>query len=319
MKPPYEITSETLRLVAEISEKIGEVNSAHLHKPPAELRKRNRIRTIQSSLEIEGNTLSIEQITSILENKRIIGPKKDIIEVKNAIEVYNKIQSFNPYSIKSFCKAHGLLMKGLIENPGKLRSKSVGIAKGNVIAHIAPHGEMVNPLMNDLFGYLKNNSELLLIKSCVFHYEMEFIHPFLDGNGRMGRLWQTVILMDKYPVFEFLPIETIIKEKQKEYYHVLGKSDNLGKSNSFIEFLLRVIDEALIDLLNSQSITLTSDERTDLFHSIVKDNMFTRKDYMLNYKNISSATASRDLKNAVNRGVLIKSGEKRMTKYQFKG
>ncbi|OQX74515.1 MAG: hypothetical protein B6D64_12755 [Bacteroidetes bacterium 4484_276] len=125
--------------------------------------------------------------------------------------------------------------------------------------------------------------------------------------------------MDKYPVFEFLPIETIIKEKQKEYYHVLGKSDNLGKSNSFIEFLLRVIDEALIDLLNSQSITLTSDERTDLFHSIVKDNMFTRKDYMLNYKNISSATASRDLKNAVNRGVLIKSGEKRMTKYQFKG
>ena len=244
MKPPYKITGKILKLVASISEKIGEVNSAHLSKPPTELRKKNRIKTIHSSLEIEGNTLTIEQITAIVENKRVIGPKKDILEVKNAIAVYDYLDKLNPYNFESFCKAHGILMNGLIESAGKLRNKSVGIVKGSEVAHIAPPSEMLKPLMNDLFDYLKNDDDLVLIKSCVFHYEMEFIHPFIDGNGRMGRLWQTLILKDSYPVFEFLPIETLIKERQEQYYESLGKSDNTSESTVFIEFMLEIILES---------------------------------------------------------------------------
>ncbi len=317
MKPPYTITGKILKLVASISEKIGEVNAAHLNKPPTELRKKNRIKTIHSSLEIEGNTLSIEQITAIIENKRVIGPKKDILEVKNAIAVYDYIDKLNPYDFDSFREAHGILMKGLVESAGRLRSKSVGIVKGSKVAHIAPASEMLNPLMNDLFGYLKNDDDLILIKSCVFHYEMEFIHPFIDGNGRMGRLWQTVILKESYPVFEYLPIETLLKERQEQYYESLRKSDNAGESTVFIEFILEIILESLIDLLNIQNVSLTNIDRINIFKSIVKNDYFTRKDYLKNFREISSATASRDLKYAVENGFIDKLGDKNTTKYRF--
>src|SRR5690606_14445686 len=205
MNPPYIITSEILKLVTSISERIGEINAAHLYKPTTELRKKNRIKTIQSSLEIEGNTLSEEQITALLENKRVIAPKKDIVEVQNAIKVYEQLNQFNPYQLKDLEKAHAVLMNGLIDNAGKLRTINVGIVKGSKVEHIAPSGSMVKSLMNDLFTYLKKDKDLILIKSCVFHYEFEFIHPFIDGNGRMGRLWQTLLLMQQYPVIEYLP------------------------------------------------------------------------------------------------------------------
>lgn len=318
MKPPYKITGKILKIVASISEKIGEVNSAHLSKPPTELRKKNRIKTIQSSLEIEGNTLTIEQVTAIVENKRVIGPKKDILEVKNAIAVYDYLNKLNPFDFESFCDAHGILMHGLIESAGKLRSKSVGIVKGSEVAHIAPPSEMLKPLMNDLFDYLKNDDDLILIKSCVFHYEMEFIHPFIDGNGRMGRLWQTLILRDSYPVFEYLPIETLIKERQEQYYESLGKSDDTGESTVFIEFMLEIILESLEGLLNIQNVSLTNIDRINLFKSIVKEDFFTRKDYLKNFREISSATASRDLKFAVENGLIEKIGEKNTTRYRYK-
>ncbi len=318
MKPPYKITGKILKLVALISEKIGEVNSAHLHKPPTELRKKNRIKTIHSSLEIEGNTLTIEQITAIVENKRVIGPKKDILEVKNAIAVYDYLDKLNPYEFESFCTAHGILMNGLVESAGKLRSKSVGIVKGSEVTHIAPPSERVKPLMNDLFDYLKNEDDLILIKSCVFHYEMEFIHPFIDGNGRMGRLWQTLILKDSYPVFEFLPIETLIKERQEQYYESLGKSDNTGESTLFIEFMLEVILESLDELLNIQNISLTNIDRINLFKSIIKNDYFGRKEYLKNFREISSATASRDLNYAVEIGIIEKIGDKNTAGYKFK-
>jgi Fic family protein len=318
MKPPYKISGKILRLVALISEKIGEVNSAHLNKPPTELRKKNRIKTIHSSLEIEGNTLTLEQITAIVENKRVIGPKKDILEVKNAIAVYDYLHKLNPYSFGSFCKAHAILMAGLIDSPGRLRSKSVGIVKGSDIAHIAPPGERVRPLMNDLFDYLKNDDDLILIKSCVFHYEMEFIHPFVDGNGRMGRLWQTLILKDSYPVFEYLPIEKLIKERQAQYYESLGKSDDTGESTVFIEFMLEIILESLEVLLYAQNVSLTNIDRLNLFKSIVKVDFFTRKDYLKNFREISSATASRDLKFAAENGLIEKFGDKNTARYRFK-
>lgn len=318
MKPPYSITGKILNLVASISERIGEVNSAHLTKPPTELRKRNRIKTIHSSLEMEGNTLTIEQMTAIIENKRIVGPKKDILEVKNAIHVYDYLDKLNPNSFKSFCKAHEILMEGLIDSAGRLRNKSVGIVKGSEVAHLAPQSEMLQPLMNDLFEYLKSDEDLVLIKSCVFHYELEFIHPFIDGNGRMGRLWQTLILKEKYPVFEYLTIETVIKERQEDYYEALGKSDNTGHSTLFIEFMLEVIMESLEELLSIQNVTLTNIDRINLFKTVVGNDYFTRKEYLRNFKDISSATASRDLKFAFENGLIEKYGDKNTTRYKYK-
>lgn len=318
MRPPYQITNKILQSVAAISEKIGEINSAYLYKPPTELRKKNRIKTIQSSLEIEGNSLSIDQISALIENKRVIGPKKDILEVKNAILVYDKINDFKLFSITSFCKAHEILMQGLVDNPGKIRTKAVGILKGSIVSHIAPPGHMVRSLLKDLFDYLKKDNDLLLIKSCVFHYETEFIHPFLDGNGRLGRLWQTIILKEYSPVFEFLPIETLIKERQSDYYKALEQSDSQGNSTVFIEFMLQIIDESLEELLTTQNVNLTASDRIILFREISGPKSFSRQEYMRHFKDISSATASRDLKEAVDKKILLKIGDNRMTRYKFK-
>jgi len=317
MKPPYEITNQILKSLTSISEKIGEVNAAHLHKPSPELRKRNRVKTIKASLEIEGNSLSEAQITAIIENKRVVGPEKDINEVMNAIEVYDKLPEFNPEKLKSFLKAHKLLMKGLIESPGKLRTKPVGIFKGNQVAHVAPPAQNLEYLMSNLFNYITESDDPILIKSCVVHYEIEFIHPFMDGNGRMGRLWQTLILMKAYPLFEFLPFETIIKERQTEYYEVLEKSDKEGKSTKFIEFILAAINESLGSLLNLQNRILTQEDRIEYFISTYKEDFFTRKDYLNVFKDISAATASRDLKFAVNEKIILKEGDKRTTKYKI--
>lgn len=317
MKPPYDITSTIIKLIASISEKIGEVNASHLQRPPTELRKKNRIKTIQSSLEIEGNTLSFEQITALMDNKRVLAPKKNILEVKNAIATYDQLNRLDYTSLISLCKAHKLLMNGLIEHPGKLRTKSVGIVKGNKLAHAAPPHTLVKALLNSLFDYLKKDPELLLIKSCVFHYEFESIHPFMDGNGRMGRLWQTLILKEYSQVFEFLPIELIIKQKQKEYYQALSLSDKQGKSTAFIEFMLGIINQGLEDVLKTQNKTLSNEERINLFKEKIKNGKFSRQEYLRAYKEISAATASRDLKQAVDVGLLKKSGDKNTTEYWF--
>nr|WP_155285699.1 Fic family protein [Capnocytophaga felis] len=318
MKPPYQITSQILHLITYISERIGEINANHLYKPTTELRKKNRIKTIQSSLEIEGNTLTQEQITALLENKRVIAPPKDILEVQNAIRIYNQLQNYNPFEIKDLQKAHSVLMNELINNAGKFRTSNVGIVKGSKVEHIAPSGAIVKGLMKDLFTYLKKDKDPILIKSCVFHYEFEFIHPFLDGNGRMGRLWQTLILMQQYPVFEFLPIESLIKQKQELYYAKLSESDKKGDSTPFIEFMLSIILEALEALLNTQNKTLKTEDRIALFREKIGNLTFSRKDYLQSFKNISTPTASRDLKWAVEQGILEKKGKQRLTEYLFK-
>ncbi len=314
MKPPYEITSLILKLIASISEKIGQVNAVYLVKQSPQLRKQNRIKTIHSSLQIEGNTLTEEQITAIIENKRVLAPQKDIAEVLNALKVYDKLKTFKPHSEKSFLEAHQILMKDLVENSGSYRKNSVGIVKGSKLAHLAPPAENLSFLMKDLFNYVKNKEELTLIKACVFHYEMEFIHPFLDGNGRMGRLWQTVILMNEYPVFEFLPIETIISATQENYYKALSISDKQGKSTVFIEYMLDVIDKALFELLKFNNRILTDNDRLDYFISLGKKE-FKRNDYMNVFKDISSATASRDLKKGIDLNLLEKRGDKNKTIY----
>lgn len=317
MKPPYEITTEILTLIMAISEKIGEVNAKYLVKQNPTLRKQNKIKTIHSSLSIEGNTLSEEQITAILENKRVVGPQKDITEVLNALEIYTNLNSLKYKSEKDFLKAHKLLMKNLIENQGAYRKKGVGIVKGSKVEHIAPPYQNVPFLMKDLFGYLKDKSEITLIKSCVFHYEMEFIHPFMDGNGRMGRLWQTLILMNEYPLFEFLPFETLISKNQDEYYKVLSVCDKEGKSTKFIVYMLQIINYSLLELLQNSTKKLNETERLELFTENTKDE-FTRKDYMNYFSELSSATASRDLKNGVEKQIIEKKGDKKTTIYSAK-
>jgi Fic family protein len=316
MNPPYEITPKILKLITSISEKIGEVNANFLNRPSPKLRKQNRIKTIHSSLKIEGNTLTKEQITAILEHKRVIGPKKDIVEVLNAIDIYENLEKYNPKNEKSFLKAHESLMKNLIENSGKYRKETVGIVKGSIVEHLAPPFENVPFLMKELFKYLKKGNEIELIKSCVFHYEMEFIHPFLDGNGRMGRLWQTLILMEKYPVFEFLPFETLISNDEEKYYKALSESDKSGQSTRFIEYMLNVIDISLSDLLNFNNRTLKEQDRIEYFVSLSKTE-FSRKDYMDVFKDISSATASRDLKKGLELNLFKKIGEKNKTIYRL--
>lgn len=316
MKPPYEITTKILKLITRISEKLGEVKALHVDKPSPMLRKRNKIKTIYSSLKIEGNTLTEDQITAIIENKRVIAPKEDIIEVKNAIEVYDEIDRYSPNSMKSFLLAHKLLMKGLIEQAGRYRTENVGVVQGNKVAHLAPPASNVDYLMSELFKYMKDSDELLLIKSCVFHYEMEFIHPFIDGNGRMGRLWQSVILIKEYPIFEYLPFETLISENQREYYDALGKSDKYGSSTIFIEYMLGVIDNSLDELLSFSNRPMKREGRLEYFKSL-HITEFTRKDYMEVFKNVSSSTASRDLQEGVKTGIFEKTGDKRKTIYKL--
>ena len=317
MKPHYDITPRVLKLISSISEKIGEVNARYLSKQSPQLRKQNRIKTIQSSLQIEGNTLTTEQITVLIENKRVIGPKKDITEVQNAIQVYDELISYKPHSEKDFLKAHAALMKGLLDPVGKYRNQSVGIVKGDKLEHVAPPFQNVPYLMKDLFAYLKDADELTLIKSCVFHYEMEFIHPFLDGNGRMGRLWQTVILLQDFPVFEFLPFEKLISESQIDYYQSLSLSDKLGKSTPFIEYMLGVIDKSLAELLNYTQRILKDTDRLEYFLAQGFTD-FSRKDYMRVFKDIASATASRDLKKGIEMNLFESSGKLNKTRYFIK-
>ena len=317
MKPPYDITPKILKLISSISEKIGEVNANYLTKQSPQLRKQNRIKTIHSSLKIEGNTLNEEQITALIENKRVIGPEKDVLEVLNTIKVYEKLDSYKFSSDKNFLKAHLELMNGLIESAGKYRKQGVGIVKGTILEHIAPPFENVPHLMKVLFEYLKDSDELTLIKSCVFHYEMEFIHPFLDGNGRMGRLWQTLILMAEYPVFEFLPFETLISKTQNEYYKSLALSDKSGKSTAFIEYMLGVIEKSLESLLNYNNRVLKDIDRLEYFLTLeIKE--FNRKNYMNVFKDLSSATASRDLKKGMEMNMFERVGNLNKTKYIVK-
>ncbi len=294
--------------------KLGEVNAFYLNRQSPKLRKQNKIRTIHSSLQIEGNALTVDQVSAIIDNKIVAGPKKDIQEVMNAIQVYNVLDSFTPESEKSFLSAHKMLMNGLVENAGNYRNRSVGILKGSNITHVAPPFGNVPYLMKELFDYVKSKDELTLIKSCVFHYEMEFIHPFMDGNGRMGRLWQTLILQKEYPVFEFLPFETLISSTQNEYYKALALSDQSGKSTDFIMYMLDVIDRSLAELLNFNNRVFTDLQRLEYFLQLgIKE--FSRKDYMNVFKDISTATASRDLLKGTELKLIRKQGLKNKTKY----
>ncbi|MCB0407298.1 MAG: Fic family protein [Bdellovibrionales bacterium] len=290
-----------------------------LSVPGPKLRKENQIRTIHSTLAIEGNTLSLNQITDVLEGKRVRGRANEILEVQNALKLYEQVRKLNPFDLKHFLKAHGILMKGLVNNPGKIRTKNVGIIKGKKVIHAAPSAKMVSEQMNKLFRWLKADVEThILLKSCIAHYEIEFIHPFMDGNGRIGRFWQSLILMELDPVFQYLPMESIIREQQEEYYQKLRQSDKEGASTVFIEFILGVIEQSLLELIEKSPTTInTQEHRLELARELFKGKKFSRKEYMNSMPEISTATASRDLKIWFDSGYIKRQGERNQTKYFF--
>ena len=312
----YEGTPRIINLSTEIGRYLGVVDTTHLQKPPTELRKKNKVKTIRASLAIEGNTLSEDQITALIENKRVIGPSRDIQEVENAIRTFDNLSNFDAFSKESYLEAHRLLMSGLVDKPGQFRTGPVGVMQGDRIAHLAPPGWNVDHLMTNLFRYLQEGEDNLIIKSCVFHYEMEFIHPFTDGNERMGRLWQTVILMRANPVFAYLPIEQEIKKSREEYYTVLSQCDKEGLSTKFIEYLLSKIRLSLAELVDTQRAHLNDKERLRYFLDQTGADAFTRKDYLKMFPEISTATATRDLRKGVEEGILIRKGSDRLATYQ---
>ncbi|OGC09795.1 cell filamentation protein Fic [candidate division WOR-1 bacterium RIFCSPLOWO2_12_FULL_45_9] len=317
--PPFQITAEILNLCAEINRLLGQFEGLKMPVPQPQLRRQSRIKTIFSSLAIEGNRLTEKQVTDLINNRRVIGPQKDILEVKNAIKAYDLIHTYKYSQFGSLLKAHQVMLNGLTEDAGSLRIRNVGIFKGDEVAHLAPKYQLVPKLMGDLFAFLKRRDNLNpLIRSSVSHYELEFIHPFSDGNGRMGRLWQTVILLKYHPLFEYIPVESIVREKQKEYYKILAQADKVGDSTRFIEFMLKVIFQAAREFLaNVKPQTETAKTRLKLAGEHFQKNPFSRKDYLAFHKNISTATASRDLLFGVKQKILKRSGARALTIYQF--
>lgn len=244
--PPFSVTETIINLVAEISEKIGSITAwQHMSINPR-LRRDSRIRTIHGTLAIENNTLSLSQVTDVINGKRVLGAPEEIREVKNAYEAYERLLSFDPYSIDDLLKGHAILMDGLVKETGRFRSGGVGVFKGSQVIHMAPPADIVPEHIGNLMAWVKHTDVHPLIKSCVFHYEFEFIHPFADGNGRMGRMWNTLLLYRWKPVFAWIPVEAIIRERQSEYYEALSAADQAADATPFIEFLLQAILDTLV-------------------------------------------------------------------------
>lgn len=246
--PPYTITNKIVDLIAGISELIGHITVTSGFNNNPKLRRANRIKTIQASLAIENNTLTVEQITALLNGKRILGTPAEIKEVKNAYEVYEQLLTFNPYSVSDLLKAHGILMADLVKNAGHFRTGGVGVFKGRQVVHMAPPAEFVPKHIGNLINWYQKSTAHPLIKSAVFHYEFEFIHPFADGNGRMGRLWHTLLLAEWKEILAWIPVETLVKERQEEYYDALGKADKEADSTVFVEFMLTALKDALKEI-----------------------------------------------------------------------
>ena len=257
-KPPYEVNTSILNKVAAIMKMIGQFSHlSHLTSQPL-LRRNNQIKSIHSSLAIENNQLSESQVKDLINGKFVLGPQKDILEVQNAIQVYEHLQEINPYHEKDLLQYHGILMKSLIVDAGLYRKGQIGVFDDGKPIFLAPPASNVQTLIHNLFDYINHDKEHILIKSCVFHYEFEFIHPFSDGNGRMGRLFQTCLLGKEEPIFYFLPVESIIKKRQQEYYDAIFKSNQEGSSTVFIEFMLDAMIETMHETLKQASVASES-------------------------------------------------------------
>ena len=305
-KPPFEITNVILEKIAEIAELVGQVNAtAGLSSNPI-LRRTNRIRTIHASLAIEQNTLTLEQVTAILNGGRVIGPPKDIAEAKNAYEIYEMLDQLNPYSVDDLLNAHGIMTRGVVEESGCFRSGPVGVVdkQGNIL-HFGTLPDYVPGNTRELLEWVKNSDFHMLIKSCVFHYELELIHPFADGNGRIGRLWHTLLLTQWKPLFAWLPVETVIHDRQSEYYDAINRSNYAGESTAFLEFMLSAIQEALMEAVQTTGAaeSMTADELRwyKIERFLNQNGSITNADVRRMFQ-MSSSTANRILAKLVDSG-----------------
>lgn len=311
-KPPFEITNAIIGYVAEIAELTGKLSSTNKFSANPMLRRTNRIRTIHGSLAIEQNTLTLEQVTAVLNGKQVLAPPKDIAEVKNAYEIYERLEELDPYSVDDLLTAHGIMTRELVDESGVFRSKPVGVVdqEGHVL-HFGTLPQYVPDLVMELLDWVKSSDVHMLIRSCVFHYEFELIHPFADGNGRVGRLWHTLLLSKWNPAFAWLPVESIIHNRQQEYYEAINASNDAGESTVFIEFMLSAIKASLIDALN------TSDEMGDgpmdkatlrwkQIEKFLETHPFIMNADVRTLCGVSAATANRILANLVMNGNLNK-------------
>lgn len=311
-KPPFEITNQMIDYVAEIAELLGKLSAASSLSANPTLQRSNRIRTIHGSLAIEQNTLSLEQVTAVLNGKHVLAPPKDIAEVKNAYEIYERLDELDPYSVDDLLMAHGIMTRGLVEESGVFRTRPVGVgdSEGHVL-HFGTLPQYVPNLVMELLDWAKTSEVHMLIRSCVFHYELELIHPFADGNGRMGRLWHTLLLSKWNPAFAWLPVESIIHDRQQAYYDAINASNNAGESTVFIEFMLSAIKASLIEAIGSSD--AMSDGRMDkatLRWKQIEAYLETH-DYIMNANvralcGVSAATANRILARLVLDGKITK-------------
>lgn len=311
-KPPFEITNSMIDLVAEIAELVGKLTSTSQLSSNPTLRRSNRIRTIHSSLAIEQNSLSLEQVTAVLNGKQVLAPPKDIAEVKNAYEIYERLEELNPCCVEDLLTAHRIMMRGLVEEAGMFRTRPVRVVnqKGKIL-HFGTLPQYVPDLVMELLDWAKNSDLHLLIRSCVFHYEFELIHPFADGNGRIGRLWHTLMLSKWNPAFAWLPVESIIHDRQEAYYAAINASNDAGKSTVFIEFMLSAIKASLMDAIKtSDEMSDASDGKAALRWGKIKSHLKTH-DFIRNADvralcGVSAATANRILAGLVEEGKLVK-------------
>lgn len=318
MRPPFEITGPVLALCSEIERLVGRAEGIQGPTPQPLLRKRNRVRTIQGSVAIEGNTLSEEQVTALLDGTRVIGSRREILEVTNANEAYERVERFRATSEKDLLTAHRLLMKGLLDRAGRYRTGEVGVLRGKRIAHMAPPAHLVAGQTRALLRWLKDPSTSALVRSCVAHYELLFIHPFVDGNGRLARLWQAVLLREASSVFQFVPVESVIRERKAKYYAALSRSDRKGNSTGFVEFALEALRDAVAATFDALAPARhTRGTRLEVARAHFGRSWFSRGHYLKLQKAISTATASRDLLEGAANGVLDKRGERRVTEYRF--
>ena len=311
-QPPFQITNKIIGDVAEISEQIGRLSARnHLSANP-NLRRTNRIRTIYGSLAIEQNTLSLEQVTAVLNGKHVLAPPKDIAEVKNAYEIYERLDELDPYSVDDLLTAHGIMTRGLVDESGMFRTRPVGVVnQDGQVVHLGTLPQYVPDSVTELLDWTKHSDLHMLIKSCVFHYEFELIHPFADGNGRVGRLWHTLLLSKWNPTFAWLPVESIIHDRQQEYYNAINASNDAGESTAFIEFMLSAIKASLIEATEMSDDM--SDEKTDKKTLRLKkiEQFLRTHEYIMNADvrelcGVSAATANRVLAGLTETGVLKK-------------
>lgn len=314
-KPPFEITNTIIDSVAEIAELVGRLTSTNQLSSNPTLRRSNRIRTIHGSLAIEQNTLSLEQVTAVLNGKHVLAPPKDIAEVKNAYEIYERLDELDPYSVDDLLTAHGIMTRELVDESGMFRTRPVGVVdqEGRVL-HFGTLPQYVPDLVMELLDWVKNSDVHMLIRSCVFHYEFELIHPFADGNGRVGRLWHTLLLSKWNPAFAWLPVESIIHDRQEEYYAAINASNDAGESTVFIEFMLSAIKASLIDAINASDEVSdgATDKATMRWKQIEK--FLETHPYIMNADvralcGVSAATANRILAGLAAEGKLVKYRE----------